>query len=149
MEKMGWSEGQGLGAKKQGPLEPILPSIKLDTKGLASADELPPSSPYQQMLSELPIEPGQNPISLLQEYCVMKDLTVPQYELVEESGPAHNKHFNMRVMVNGIHYQPTVSSQTKKLAKHLAATVCLQAFGVLPMRPPKVQLKMRFHKNEK
>lgn len=140
MEKMGWKEGQGLGANKQGSLIPILPSIKLDTKGLATEGETVKSL-AQQVVADLPLCDGDRvPVAMLHTYCMSKQYSVPMYELVEESGPAHKKQFVMRVLVNDIFYQPTVSSPTKKQAKHLAATVCLQAFGLLPKEPPKVQL---------
>lgn len=140
MEKMGWREGQGLGAKQQGSLIPILPSIKLDTKGLATQGETVKSL-AQQVVADLPLsEADRVPVAMLHSYCMERHYSIPLYELVEESGPSHKKQFVMRVLVNEIFYQPTVSSPTKKQAKHLAATVCLQAFGLLPKEPPKVQL---------
>ena len=38
----------------------------------------------------------------------------------------------LQVNVNGVEYQPSISSCTKKQAKALAASVCLQSFGLLP-----------------
>lgn len=147
MEKMGWCEGQGLGARKQGPLEPILPSIKQDMKGLASEGEKV-SSLAQRLLSHLPDNTTRLPVTMLEEYCAGRQLAAPQYELMEEAGPPHKKLFVMRVKVNDIYYQPTVACMTKKEAKHLAAVVSLQAFGILPKDPPQVQLKMQFQQND-
>ena len=38
----------------------------------------------------------------------------------------------LKVNVNGVEYQPSVSIANKKQAKALAAGVCLQSFGLLP-----------------
>jgi len=38
----------------------------------------------------------------------------------------------LQVTVNGVDYQPSITSNNKKLAKAQAATVCLQEFGLVP-----------------
>ena len=140
MEKMGWKEGQGLGSKQQGSLEPVTPLVKLDMKGLAAFGEI--AKPLaQQIVADLPVDESQKfPTAILHQYCMQKGHSTPLYELVEESGLSHDKKFVFRVLVNEIYYQPSVPCPTKKAAKHLAAVVCLQAFGVLPKEPPKVKL---------
>lgn len=39
--------------------------------------------------------------SLLQEFVQKSSQTVPEYDIVRESGPDHNKHFEVEVRVNG------------------------------------------------
>jgi len=143
IKKMGWKDGQGLGKESQGLLQPILPIIKLDTKGLASFGEKP-----KQLALQIVQKPNnindmlEYPVSTLNSFCVHKRYSCPVYELVEESGPPHKKQFLMRVKVNDYWYQPTIRLSTKKQAKHLTATVCLQAFGLLPKDPPRVHLRV-------
>ena len=45
--KMGWKEGTGLGKNNGGLIEPIIPSLKFDTRGLASKEERAPKVPLQ------------------------------------------------------------------------------------------------------
>lgn len=62
---------------------------------------------------------GSNPCSILNSYhagC--------EYELVEESGPPHNKHFVYSVSILGFDYKGSGSS--KKRAKAAAAATALK-----------------------
>ena len=45
--------------------------------------------------------PLKDPKSSLQEYVQSQSLPAPKYQVVEESGPDHNKKFVIEVMVNG------------------------------------------------
>ncbi|RWS22859.1 protein SON-like isoform X1, partial [Leptotrombidium deliense] len=129
--KMGWKPGEGLGRNKEGIADPVIPVLKFDTKGLVAESEVVKNLPQQ--LTSTPAElPGKHPVSMLQEYCSKKKWIVPLYELIQETGPDHKKNFLMKVVVNGVEYQPSMSCPNKKQAKALAATVCLQAFGLLP-----------------
>lgn len=131
LQKMGWQPGEGLGPQKQGALEPVIPTIKFDTKGLAAEDEKFRKVP-KKLASYLDGNEPKNPISVLNEYCAFKKWPQPHYELVHESGPPHRPNFIMKVTVNNIDYKPTVPHTNKKQAKALAASVCLQAFKLLP-----------------
>lgn len=156
---MGWSEGKGLGKYENGPLEPVAPVLKFDTAGLRSEDEEvkklqvqlvstvtapscgnvnPGSAAPSGKTGQIKIEtvqvsiPVELPVSKLANFCVQKRFSPPEYQMAEESGPPHRPNFTMKVKVNNIWYQPTISVRTKRGAKHLAASVCLQAFGLLP-----------------
>ena len=39
LQKMGWQPGQGLGKNNEGLIEPLIPELKLDTKGLITDEE--------------------------------------------------------------------------------------------------------------
>lgn len=57
--------------------------------------------------------------SLLQEY-VQTDKKSLEYKLVEESGPAHNRHFKVEVTIDGIVYG-VGEARSKKMAEKAAA----------------------------
>ncbi|RWS05263.1 protein SON-like isoform X1 [Dinothrombium tinctorium] len=119
--KMGWKPGEGLGKNKEGLTDPVLPVLKFDTKGLVAESEVVKNLPMQLVtISETPVK---HPVSMLQEYCSKKKWLVPQYELIQETGPDHKKNFLMKVIVNGVEYQPSVTCPNKKQAKALCATV--------------------------
>ena len=142
LKLMGWKEGDGLGKNKQGQLHPILPTVKLDTKGLSSEGEKVRDLALQVVQDTGKSDIRSYPVATLHAYCTRRQYSPPIFELLEESGPPHKKLFIMRCLVNNIWYQPTIRSPNKKQAKHLAATVCLQAFGLLPKDPAKIQLRV-------
>ena len=72
---------------------------------------------------------GKHPVSALAEICTKKKLGVPEYSVVSQNGPSHKKNFLMKVSVNGVDYQPSVDSSTKKLAKADAALIALRILG--------------------
>lgn len=129
--KMGWKEGTGLGKNNEGLIEPIVPSLKFDTKGLASEDERAPKVPLQLMSVSLGSD-CKNPVSMLQEHCAKKKWSLPLYELIQSNGPCHRPTFLTRVTVNNVQYQPSYPSPNKKQAKAVAAIVALRAFGLIP-----------------
>lgn len=57
--------------------------------------------------------------SLLQEY-VQTDKKSLEYKIVEESGPAHNRHFKIEVIIDGIVYG-VGEARSKKMAEKEAA----------------------------
>ncbi|PSN55329.1 hypothetical protein C0J52_01778 [Blattella germanica] len=133
LQKMGWRPGEGLGKNKEGTLEPLKLEIKMDKKGLVSQEELGrrPVPPIPQTPTTKTLV-GKHPVSLLVEFCSKRRWGVPQFELCFECGPDHRKNFLVKVRVNGNEYKPSVASPNKKQAKAEAATICLQALGVLP-----------------
>lgn len=140
--KMGWVEGTGLGKNRQGSLDPVFPSVKLNTRGLIAEGEI-----VRDLALQIANQTGQPdshcyPIATLLTYCQKQKYPPPQFELMHESGPPHKKLFSMRVLVNGIYYHPTSKSSNKKMAKHLAAAVALQAIGLLPKGPSKLKLSV-------
>lgn len=75
---------------------------------------------------------GKHPVSALMEICNKRRWQPPEFLLVHDSGPDHRKHFLFRVLINGSAYQPSFASPNKKHAKATAATVVLQAMGLVP-----------------
>lgn len=60
-----------------------------------------------------------NPVGYLQEMCVKKGLTLPEYGILKQEGPPHNPTFSMYCQVQ--EHLKVVSSDTKKKGKELAA----------------------------
>lgn len=127
--KMGWQPGKGLGKDRKGPVDPLIPSLKFDTKGLLAEEETVSKIP-KQVVDLASVSDGKSPISLLGEYCAKNRYSLPVYEMVDSDGPPHKKSFIMKVIVNEVEYRPSVSCGTKKQAKALAASVALEAFGL-------------------
>nr|KAF6476316.1 SON DNA and RNA binding protein [Rousettus aegyptiacus] len=131
MRKMGWREGEGLGKNKEGNKEPILVDFKTDRKGLVAVGERAQkrSGNFSAAMKDLS---GKHPVSALMEICNKRRWQPPEFLLVHDSGPDHRKHFLFRVLINGSAYQPSFASPNKKHAKATAATVVLQAMGLVP-----------------
>ncbi len=80
-------------------LEAIIGAIFID-RGLAEAEKFI----IENILSEMQkraTEPLKDSKSRLQEYVQAKGLPTPKYQVIEESGPDHNKKFVIEVTVNG------------------------------------------------
>ncbi|XP_053678120.1 protein Son-like [Anopheles nili] len=132
LQKMGWQPGQGLGKEKNGSLQPLMLDVKLDKRGLGEGDNKQRPHQFQKKQSK-PKEvntDGKHPVSLLAEYATKQKWTIPQYEVVHDTGPVHAKNFIFKVLVNGREYQPTIACNTKKAAKAAAAKLCLQRLGI-------------------
>jgi len=54
----------------------------------------------------------------------------PVYEVLEESGPDHNKSFRVRVLIGSKAYDPSWG-HSKKQAEQDAAFLALQALGII------------------
>lgn len=67
--------------------------------------------------------------SALLEYTQAERLPLPQYKLISESGPGHNRTFEVKVIV-GEHELGTGIGKSKKKAEQLAAEVALQSLGL-------------------
>jgi len=66
--------------------------------------------------------------SLLQEYVQGPFKTVPEYNLMKESGPPHAKEFEINIRINGQTYG-TGRGKNKKEAQQRAAAVTLKQLG--------------------
>uniref|UniRef100_A0A0K8T283 DRBM domain-containing protein n=2 Tax=Lygus hesperus TaxID=30085 RepID=A0A0K8T283_LYGHE len=73
---------------------------------------------------------GKQPVSLLYEFCARRKYRQPEFHTVKEDGPPHQKRFIMKVTVNDVDYQSSVTSKKKNIAKSEAAKVCLRSLGV-------------------
>ena len=67
--------------------------------------------------------------SALLEYTQAKKMPLPQYRLINESGPGHNRTFEVKVMI-GNDELGTGIGKSKKKAEQLAAEVALQSLNV-------------------
>ncbi|CAG0902740.1 unnamed protein product [Darwinula stevensoni] len=72
---------------------------------------------------------SKNPVQALKEHCDKNGWKVEYFD-VNESGPAHEKKYLMKVAVNTV-YQPDEPSKSKKDAKAAAASLCLKNFGLM------------------
>jgi|SRR5271170_6271255 len=68
--------------------------------------------------------------SMLQQYVQRTSGCTPSYEVLEESGPDHNKSFRVRVLIGGKAYDPSWG-HSKKQAEQEAAFLALRALGVI------------------
>lgn len=68
--------------------------------------------------------------SLLQQHCQRKFSTTPDYLLLDEKGPDHNKCFEIGIVIEHRHF-PTAWGVTKKEAEQKAAFNTLVELGVL------------------
>jgi ribonuclease-3 len=62
--------------------------------------------------------------STLQEVCQKRGLPLPTYELIEESGPSHDRHYEVRVLVDG-EERGTGHGRRKVEAEQMAAAQAL------------------------
>jgi ribonuclease-3 len=78
-----------------------------------------------------PEEPAYNdPKSRLQHYTLANRLGLPEYRLLESSGPAHHQEFLMEVLVDGKALGQGLGT-SKKIAQQNAATSALEALQAL------------------
>ncbi|CAG9537543.1 unnamed protein product [Cercopithifilaria johnstoni] len=132
MQKMGWTPGEGLGKGRDGPLEPLVLDIKSDRKGLVATEELPESKKLRPSSGKN--FSGKHPVSILMELCSKKRWHAPQFTCLE-SGPSNNRRFLWKAVVNGVEYQPSIPSTSKKIGKAQACQVVLQSLGLIPRDP--------------
>ena len=66
--------------------------------------------------------------SALQEYAQKQGLVLPEYDVIKEEGPDHDKTFEVKALliVNGNPYQATAQGKTKKEAEQTAARTILE-----------------------
>jgi len=70
-------------------------------------------------------------VSALIEYCSSRRCKPPDFHVIYDGGPDHQKNFLMKVMVAGREFQPSVGSVTKKLAKATCAAAALLGLGAI------------------
>jgi ribonuclease-3 len=77
-------------------------------------------------------ESGSNYKSLLQQLVQREYGTTPTYQLVDEKGPDHSKHFKVAAALNGKEYPPAWG-RNKKEAEQRAAKNALNSLDGKPM----------------
>lgn len=136
LEKMGWTEGMGLGKNAQGNSEPLVLDFKISREGLAAGDESKDSPSFMGrkgfaggIVKDLS---GKHPVSALMEVCSKRRWGQPEFTLVTDTSAGNNRSFLYKVRVYDTEYQPATPSLNKKTAKAASATVALQALGLVP-----------------
>ncbi|ESO05306.1 hypothetical protein HELRODRAFT_77997, partial [Helobdella robusta] len=132
LQKMGWKDGDGLGKNNEGMKVPIAIDVKTDRKDPDRIKKLALERAMMQQAIMCDIITGKHPVTYLTETCSKRKWNPPDFALLEESGPDHNKLYKFKITLNGVEYLSPNSSQQKKIAKMEAATLCLQKLGLIP-----------------
>lgn len=103
-------------------VEAVIGAIFLD-RGTEAAEEFIQSNLLKD-LKKRAAEPLKDPKSTFQEYVQSKSLPAPKYEVVEESGPDHDKKFVIVVKVEGKPWGQGIG-KSKSLAEQEAARQAL------------------------
>ena len=70
---------------------------------------------------------GRDSKSELQEYLSFHGLPLPEYRLIEESGPPHDRQFRFQILVDG-RVISGGQGKSKKIAQQAAAAAALDTF---------------------
>lgn len=104
-------------------VEAIIGAIFID-KGIEDAEKFIKENLLSEMEKRVH-EPLKDAKSRLQEYVQSKKLSAPKYQVVEESGPDHNKKFVIEVLVEGKSWAKG-EGKSKSLAEQDAAHAALE-----------------------
>lgn len=98
-------------------LEAIIGAIYMDG-GLEAAKSFIKSH-WQKSVDDM-LEPPKDAKTALQEWAQGRGLPIPVYEVARTSGPAHEPHFTIRVIVNGLEPLEAEGASKKKAEKAAA-----------------------------
>jgi len=114
------AEGEAGNKKKakHNAAQMVLDLLKVQTPPVSAPPSIPKVTRFQ-IPKQVEFKEA-NPIGSLQELAVSRGWGAPEYKLVRESGPPHNKEFVITCTVNNIDQSGTAA--TKKSSKKLAAT---------------------------
>lgn len=113
--------------------ESIIGAIYLDG-GLKHAQDFVLTHLRPHLEEALANEHQQNYKSLLQQHSQRSMGMKPEYQLLDEKGPDHNKCFEVGVSIGGRHF-PSAWGMTKKEAEQEAARQALVKLELLPAEP--------------
>lgn len=102
-------------------MEAILGALYLDGGSKAAADFIHRYWQKDIAIAEAPADPK----TALQEWAQGQGLPLPQYKVLEHSGPAHEPKFVIEVTVKG-HAPATAEGDSKRAAQKAAAQLLLQ-----------------------
>jgi ribonuclease-3 len=125
---MGHGEQQQQGREKPSILadamEAVLAAVYLDGGADAVRGMIQRLFADEERLSAVR---GRDEKGFLQEYTQAHGLALPEYEITEETGPAHDRHFVARVCVRG---EPIAQGEgpSKKMAEQAAAKAALMVY---------------------
>ena len=115
LEKMGWSEGMGLGKNAQGNAEPLVLDFKINREGLSSTNESSDGPSFmgrkviwfivEQMLNRnqgfaggiVKDLSGKHPVSALMEVCSKRRWGQPEFTLLTDPGAGNNRSYLYKV----------------------------------------------------
>ena len=83
---------------------------------------------WAPLIAELAAAPPRDPKTTLQEWAQGRGLGLPDYRLVEASGPDHARHFTVAVAVKG-QEEASATARSKRAAETAAAAVLLDRLG--------------------
>ncbi len=130
--KLGKGEGDGGGRKRQallcGTFEAVIGALYLDT-GLETVREFMEPKLRDAASRILLSRTDRDPKSLLQEWVQSKGYGPPDYQTVSESGPDHDKTFEIDVVVNGEVRGRGIGSNKQSAAK-AAARSAMESLGI-------------------
>jgi ribonuclease-3 len=128
--------GRGLSEKQELPrsilcntFEAVVAALYLDA-GFEKARDFVLKQLTPAMQEVLRNPPERNYKSMLQDYAQRNLASIPQYRVVQESGPDHRKRFEVVVQVGSKTYGPSWGDN-KKEAEQSAAMTALRALGLL------------------
>ena len=99
-----------------------------------NVDETNSSVPKKQYDKYDEMDPGENYVGMLKEYCLMNPYPEPTYQVEEESGQPHCKVFKMVCFVSQL--QEYGISSTKRGAKQIGAFKMLKRLKKLSLNSP-------------
>jgi ribonuclease-3 len=80
---------------------------------------------WAPLIAELEAAPPRDPKTTLQEWAQGRGLGLPDYRLVETSGPDHARHFTVAVLVKG-QAEASATARSKRAAETAAAAILLE-----------------------
>jgi len=144
LQKMGWNEGEGLGKRNEGILEPIAIDLKLDRLGLRTDDESPKiKTTGRKGKDTKPIQiERENPICVLNDYCQKwKTLGTPVYTKISEGKGGYP--VIITVTVGDTTYHPAEGSPNRREAKAKAAREALKSLDRLGLHTEEESFKIK------
>lgn len=106
-------------------LEAVFGAICLD-KGVEAASEVI-LAVFRTRLDDLPdVNTIKDPKTVLQEKLQAEGLMLPDYEVLDEDGPAHARRFRVRCTIGAMGIETTGKASSRRQAEQIAAAEALQ-----------------------
>lgn len=103
-------------------LEALIGAIYIDG-GLESVEKF--IIRHWEKLAKDILDPPQDPKTSLQEWTQKNKLPLPEYELVKQTGPAHNPEFTISIFIEN-YGKVSACASSKKIAEQKAAELILE-----------------------
>ncbi len=103
-------------------LEALIGAIYIDG-GLESVEKF--IIRHWEKLAKDILDPPQDPKTSLQEWTQKNKLPLPEYELVKQTGPAHNPEFTISIFIEN-YGKVSACASSKKIAEQKAAELMLE-----------------------